>query len=90
MDYLQTHGSLTNNDISVFCSMGDEIDLVVKDLIDNGLHGGDDFTFVDAGGYSMQVAISKEDCPHNISVGVDWLEARYAKGGIWVWYVKGD
>jgi hypothetical protein len=45
---------------------------------------------VDAGGYSMQVAICKEDFPHNMDVGVDWLKARYAKGGIWVWFVEGD
>jgi hypothetical protein len=77
--FLQTHGALVNNNISILCSMGDEIDEVVGELHDQGLRGGPDFIFLDAGGYAIQVAIFNENHPHNISVGVDWLKARYKK-----------
>ncbi|MFO7964020.1 MAG: hypothetical protein R6U50_08890 [Desulfobacterales bacterium] len=86
----QTHGGMTNNDISVFVSMDDEVDGVVMDLIDNGLSNGQDFTFVDAGGFSIYASMSNEDYPQDVQLQVDWLKGRYAEGGIWVWLVEGD
>ena len=78
--FLKIHGALVNSHISIICSMGDEIDEVLEDLHKQGLHGGPDFVFVDAGGYSMQVALDrdKHDVPHNINVGVDWLGPKQA------------
>jgi len=87
--FIEKHGDLTNRDITMLFSMADEeIEDAVRDLRDNGLSGGEDYTFVDAGGYSIHVAMDREqqDVPHTISVGVDWLGARYAEGGIWLWY----
>lgn len=86
--FVETHRAITNRDISVFFSMGDEIDDAVRDLHANSLAGGEDFTFVDAGSYAIEMAFEKKEYPHNISVGVDWLKARYADDGVWVWYSK--
>ena len=87
--FIEKHGDYANNDITVFNSMGDEVDDVVKDLFYNGLIHKEDFVFVDAGGFSMYVALNKKDYPQNYDIGVDWLKGRYADGGIWVWYVEG-
>jgi hypothetical protein len=39
-----------------------------------------------AAGEAPTFPLAKKDVPHNISVGVDYLKARYAEGGVWVWY----
>lgn len=45
----------------------------------------------DAGGYAlgMNSPYNKKGS-HNVNVGVDWLRGRYARGGIYVWYVNNE
>ena len=47
--FIQKHRCRCNNDISVECAMGVEIDNVVEDLYENGLEFPRDFLFFDAG-----------------------------------------
>ena len=86
--FIRKNGGVANWDITVTFSMAEDIYEVVDDLRHQGLSGGDDFVFVDAAGYSIQTFRDKKDFPHNIDVGVGWLKARYADGGIWVWIAE--
>jgi hypothetical protein len=85
--FFGNHPAISNNDITVCISMGAEIDEVIDDILSEGLSDGSDFAFVDAGGFAISFSLFKKNQPQDVDVGVDWLKARYAEGGVWVWYV---
>lgn len=88
--FLGKHSGECNGKITVVCFMGGDVDDTANDLIENGLKIVDDFEFIDAGRYAMDVGIGNKKGSHNVNVGVDWLRGRYANGGIYVWYVDNE
>ena len=70
--------------------MGSEINGAINDLITSGLTTDEDFVFFDVASYSMaQSMIHKVERHNLVNTGVNWLNARYADGDIYVWYSEG-
>jgi hypothetical protein len=88
--FMENYGATCNDHITVWCDMGSEINDAIHDLITSGLTMEEDFVFLDAATYSMaQSMIHKVERRNHVHTGVDWLQARYANGAIYVWYAEG-
>ena len=88
--FMQNYSARCNNYITVWCDMGSEINGAINDLITSGLTTDEDFVFFDVASYSMaQSMIHKVERHNLVNTGVNWLNARYADGDIYVWYSEG-
>ena len=87
--FVEDYGARCNNYITVWCDMGSEINDAINDLVESGLTMDNDFVYIDAGSYMIVQGMSNEVGRRNhLDVGVSWLKARYANGGIYVWYAE--
>jgi hypothetical protein len=87
--FMQNYGARCNDHITVWCDMGSDINEAIEDLIENGLTIEKDFVFVDAGSFAIYYSIGNKGVRQTpVDVGVTWLNARYADGVIYVWYVE--
>lgn len=90
--YCEKYRTMSNNQISVSCSMGDEVDEVYMDLKRCGLKQGGDFTALDVGELVMEIEMDKLHLgvskPRYIAIGVPWLKCRYTSDGIFVRYTQ--
>jgi len=87
--FMNKHSARRNNDIAVDCYMGGDIEDTIKDLIQNGLTIGEDFTVFDAECLWMGLIMDRDNpkIRHSVDLGVDWLKALFRKGeGFSVWY----
>jgi hypothetical protein len=89
--FLDKYGARCNQDITVDCYMGGDIDDTVKDLLGNGLTMHEDFTVFDAEGYTMDLNMIPDDTDVAFSIDFEanWLKAMCTRDGFYVWYAAG-
>lgn len=88
--FMENYGARCNNHITVWCDMGSDINDAISDLVESGLTIEEDFVFIDGASYAMAQSIfHKVDRRNHVDIGVDWLNARYVNGGIYIWYAEG-
>jgi hypothetical protein len=84
--FVEKFGFRCNEKIAVDSFMGGDIDPVIEDLRRCGLIPREEFMFVDAGAYFLLSSVDTRNPyrPQPVDLGVDWLEGRYHKGGVYV------
>ena len=86
--FMDRHRLFCNEDITVGNFMGDGIDAIVDDLIENGLKIGKNFIFLDTTrlAFNVQLGLSPIALKKSVDIGVDWLMGEYDHGDIFIWF----
>lgn len=82
--FVEQHGPRCNNDICATCHMGDDVDLVVEDLVAQGCEHGSDFVCFDAGRMLLEAAMM--GVYQRIDFQVPWLVGAPTREGLFVWF----
>ncbi len=87
--FLDKYAWRCNRHITVSCSMGDDIDEIINELLASGLEVKKDFWVFDASNYALGYCNMPEtkDKLVPIDVNVRWLKLHYLKGIIFARYV---
>jgi len=80
--FMTNNPARCNEDITVDCYMGGDIDDTGKDMVDAGLVQGQDFVFFDAARLTMfhEPAARRE----SLETGIPWLRAMLSGGEVFV------
>ena len=86
--FMDRHRLFCNEDITVGNFMGDDIDVIVDDLVENGMKMHEDFIFLNATGlaFNVQLGLSPIALKKDVNIGVDWLKVKYDNGNIYIRY----
>ena len=86
--FMDKHRLYCNEDIMFGNFMGDDIDVIVDDLVENGMKMHEDFIFLNATGlaFNVQLRLSPIAIKKAVDIGVDWLMGEYDYGDIFIWY----
>ncbi len=86
--FMDKHRLFCNENITVGNFMGDGIDAIVDDLIQNAMKMDEDFIFLDATrlAFNVQLGLSPIALKKDVNIGVDWLKCKYDHGEIFIWY----
>jgi len=86
--FMDRHRLFCNENITVGNFMGDGINTIVDDLIENAMKMDKDFIFLNATGlaFNVQLALSPIAIKKDVNIGVDWLKGEYDHGDIFIWY----
>ena len=86
--FMDKHRLFCNEDITVGSFMGDDIDVIVDDLIGNGLEIGTDFEYIHADRLAMNIqhGFTPLDLQKDLDFGVNWLKGQYDRGDIFIWF----
>lgn len=82
--FVSKHRATCNNDITVCCFMGDDVDELYHDLVDNGFKRREDFAFFDISREIMWLEGDQRIVSH-----VPWMRCEYKGGRAFVWYHDG-
>ena len=86
--FMDKHPLFCNENITVGNFMGNDIDVIVDDLIENGMKMDEDFIFLDATrlAFNVQSGLSPIALKKAVDIGIDWLIGEYDHGDIYIWY----
>jgi hypothetical protein len=85
------HGARCNDDITVYCDMGGDVNLIVSQLKELGLEYHKDYCVFDAAGEAIALTMGNQKVENIIPIdlGVEWLGAHFNPDtGVEVWYSK--
>jgi hypothetical protein len=80
----------SNDHIAVCCDMKSDVGNTLLALHQCGLMQSEDFTTFDTIESEMWCSINPEmrERPFSVDTRVEWLEAQYWNGTVWVWYCQ--
>jgi hypothetical protein len=86
--FMDKHRLFCNENITIGNFMGDGVDAIVDDLIENAMKMDEDFTFLDATrlAFNVQSGLSPIALKKDVNIGVDWLKVKYDNGNIYIRY----